>query len=204
MGTNLGGSAPLAVTVESVFRGGRRRADDVVPDPGQQGAKDEHEAARDNNTQRETVRDEPGKLKNADSGKDDRHGGDGERAPGWRYPGPGFYDWRSRPQSATAKRRELLKTKIKALFEANNAEYGYRRIRAELVHGGEQASGELIRRMMRELDGPGYVSATHWPNRLSGLRGQPSGHLVGIHRLPAGRAGAKKSMSSWLTRSASS
>ena len=63
----------------------------------------------------------------------------------------GFYDWKSRPQSATAKRRELLKIKIKALFEANNAEYGYRRIRAALVRGGELCSPELARRLMREL-----------------------------------------------------
>jgi transposase InsO family protein len=63
----------------------------------------------------------------------------------------GYYDWRSRPKSATAKRRELLKIKIKALFEANNAEYGYRRIHALLVRGGEQASDELVRQLMREL-----------------------------------------------------
>ena len=29
----------------------------------------------------------------------------------------GFYEWRSRPESATAKRREMLKTKIRALFK---------------------------------------------------------------------------------------
>ena len=63
----------------------------------------------------------------------------------------GYYDWRSRPESATAKRRELLKIKVKALFEANNAEYGYRRIHAALVRGGEQASDELVRQLMREL-----------------------------------------------------
>ena len=34
-----------------------------------------------------------------------------------------------------AKRRELLKIKIAALFEANNEEYGYRRMRAALVRG---------------------------------------------------------------------
>ena len=39
----------------------------------------------------------------------------------------GFYDWRTRPESETSQRRELLKIKIKALFEANNEEYGYRR-----------------------------------------------------------------------------
>jgi transposase InsO family protein len=63
----------------------------------------------------------------------------------------GFYDWRSRPQSATVQRRESLKIKIEALFNVNNAEYGYRRIHAELVRGGEQASAELVRRLMREL-----------------------------------------------------
>ena len=30
-----------------------------------------------------------------------------------------------RPQSAAAKRRDLLKIKIRALFEFNNEEYGY-------------------------------------------------------------------------------
>jgi len=63
----------------------------------------------------------------------------------------GFYDWRSRPESATARRRELLKVKIKALFDANNSEYGYRRLHAVLARGGELCSPELVRRLMREL-----------------------------------------------------
>ena len=63
----------------------------------------------------------------------------------------GYYDWRSRPQSAAARRRELLKIKIKALFEANDATYGYRRMHAALVRGGEQAGEELVRQLMREL-----------------------------------------------------
>jgi putative transposase len=63
----------------------------------------------------------------------------------------GYYEWRSRPQSAAVKRRELLKIKIKALFEANNEEYGYRRIHAVLVRGGEQCCPELVRELMREL-----------------------------------------------------
>ena len=63
----------------------------------------------------------------------------------------GYYEWRSRPQSAAAKRRELLKIKIKALFEANNEEYGYRRMHAALVRGGEQCCPELVRELMREL-----------------------------------------------------
>jgi putative transposase len=63
----------------------------------------------------------------------------------------GYYDWRSRPKSAAAKRRELLKIKIKALFEANNEEYGYRRVHAALVRGGEQVDDETVRGLMREL-----------------------------------------------------
>jgi putative transposase len=63
----------------------------------------------------------------------------------------GYYDWRTRPESATAQRRELLKIKIAALFEANGEEYGYRRMHAALVRGGEQVSDELVRQLMREL-----------------------------------------------------
>ncbi len=63
----------------------------------------------------------------------------------------GFYDWRTRPQSETAQRRELLEIKIKALFEANNSEYGYRRIHAALVRGGESVDDETVRKIMREL-----------------------------------------------------
>jgi putative transposase len=64
----------------------------------------------------------------------------------------GYYDWRTRPESATAQRRELLKIKIKALFEANNEEYGYRRMHQALVRGGEQVDDETVRQLMRELD----------------------------------------------------
>ncbi len=64
----------------------------------------------------------------------------------------GFYEWQSRPQSGSGKRRELLKVKIKALFEANNEEYGYRRLTEVLRRGGEQAGEELVRKLMRELE----------------------------------------------------
>jgi len=63
----------------------------------------------------------------------------------------GFYDWRSRPKSETARRRELLEIKIRALFEANNEEYGYRRIHAALVRGGEAVDDETVRKIMRSL-----------------------------------------------------
>jgi transposase InsO family protein len=63
----------------------------------------------------------------------------------------GYYAWRTRPESETARRREVLKIKIKALFGANNEEYGYRRMHAELIRGGETIDDETVRKYMREL-----------------------------------------------------
>jgi transposase InsO family protein len=45
----------------------------------------------------------------------------------------------------------MLKIKVKALFDANNGEYGYRRLHAALARGGERCCPELVRRLMREL-----------------------------------------------------
>ncbi len=83
----------------------------------------------------------------------------------------GYYDWRSRLQSAAAKRRELLKIKITALFEANNEEYGYRRMHAALVRGGEQCSPELVRGLMREL-GLEPCQPKPWRHSLTDQDGQ--------------------------------
>jgi transposase InsO family protein len=64
----------------------------------------------------------------------------------------GYYEWRDRPASATAVRREQLKMLIKAIFELSDDTYGYRRVHAQLVRQGEQVSLELVRELMRELD----------------------------------------------------
>jgi transposase InsO family protein len=76
----------------------------------------------------------------------------------------GYYEWRSRPESAAAARRELLKIKIRALFEANDGTYGYRRIHAALARGGEHVSDELVRQLMRDL---GLVPCQPRPRRRS-------------------------------------
>ena len=75
----------------------------------------------------------------------------GQMCPWLAVSRSGFYDWRARPTSATAARRELLKVKVAALFEAFDGTYGYRRVHAELRRGGEQVGPELVRRLMREL-----------------------------------------------------
>ena len=63
----------------------------------------------------------------------------------------GYYEWKDRPLSATAERQEYLKGKIKEIFDDNDETYGYRRVHAELVRQGEQATSELVRRLMRDL-----------------------------------------------------
>lgn len=45
----------------------------------------------------------------------------------------GFYEWRSRPESATAKRREELKVLIKKAFDDSDGTYGHRRVAAQLA-----------------------------------------------------------------------
>ena len=43
----------------------------------------------------------------------------------------GYYDWRNKPESATARRRTELKELIVHFFEASGGTYGYRRVHAE-------------------------------------------------------------------------
>ena len=63
----------------------------------------------------------------------------------------GYYEWRSRPVSAAQQRRELLADKIRALFTAFKATYGYRRIHAELLRGGERVGPALVAKLMAEM-----------------------------------------------------
>ncbi len=63
----------------------------------------------------------------------------------------GFYEWASRPASATAKRREELKNLIAAIFADSDGTYGYRRIHAVLSRSQIPAGLELVRALMRQL-----------------------------------------------------
>ena len=63
----------------------------------------------------------------------------------------GFYHWRSRPLSATAKRRAELRTVILQVFSDSHETYGYRRVHAVLQRMNVQAGAELVRALMREL-----------------------------------------------------
>ncbi len=64
----------------------------------------------------------------------------------------GFFEWRSRPASATTRRREQLKTLIAKAFAEAEGRYGYRRIHAVLTRRWHQGcSAELVRHLLREL-----------------------------------------------------
>ncbi|WP_123669442.1 IS3 family transposase [Actinocorallia herbida] len=63
----------------------------------------------------------------------------------------GFYEWRSRPESATARRRDELKAWVRHFFDVSDGTYGYRRIHTDLVEQGVPAGPELVRSVMREL-----------------------------------------------------
>jgi putative transposase len=63
----------------------------------------------------------------------------------------GFYEWRARPDSAAARRRDDLKLLIAKAFEDSDGTYGYRRVALQLARWGVPAGLELVRGLMREL-----------------------------------------------------
>jgi transposase InsO family protein len=63
----------------------------------------------------------------------------------------GYYEWRERPDSATARRRAGLAVLVTAIFEASDETYGHRRVHAQLVRQGESCTPELVRGIMRDL-----------------------------------------------------
>jgi transposase InsO family protein len=63
----------------------------------------------------------------------------------------GFYEWRGRPESATAKRRQIIALIVKKSFDDSDGTYGYRRVHADLVAWGVAGGPELVRSVMREL-----------------------------------------------------
>ena len=63
----------------------------------------------------------------------------------------GYYEWRSNPGSATAKRREEIKLYVKKAFEDSDGTYGYRRVHAQLLRWGVECGDELVRALMRGM-----------------------------------------------------
>ena len=86
----------------------------------------------------------------------------------------GFYDWKSRPESATAKRQKQLGLIITRIFADSDSTYGYRRIAAQLARQGTVAGPELVRKIMREL---GLVTCQPRPWRPATTRQGQAGPI---------------------------
>jgi putative transposase len=63
----------------------------------------------------------------------------------------GYYEWLTRPESATAQWRERLKPLIVKAFTDSDSRYGYRRVHAQLARWGHHCHREVARDLMREL-----------------------------------------------------
>ena len=64
----------------------------------------------------------------------------------------GYYAWKRRTPSATARRRTLLTSLVKASFDQSDGTYGYRRVHTDLVAWGYPCHEETVRSIMRDLD----------------------------------------------------
>ena len=93
----------------------------------------------------------------------------------------GFYEWRSAPESATAKRRGILALYVKKSFADSDETYGYRRVHADLAAWGVPAGPELVRSIMHDL---GLVPCQPRPWRASLTEGDGQEHGIPdlVHR----------------------
>jgi putative transposase len=92
----------------------------------------------------------------------------------------GFYEWKSRPESATAKRQARLRLLVRRIFDDSDSTYGYRRIAAQLARHGTAAGPELVRKIMRDL---GLVACQPRPWRPSTTQQGPAGPIPDlVHR----------------------
>lgn len=86
----------------------------------------------------------------------------------------GYYEWRTRPDSAAEKRRKDLRLLIAKAFKDSGGTYGYRRVTAQLARWGVPAGAELVRALMREL---GLVACQPRPWRPSTTRQGQAGPI---------------------------
>lgn len=87
----------------------------------------------------------------------------------------GFYDWCTRPESATAARRVRLAAMIVHVFAEFEGRYGYRRIHAVLATRGYWCHPETVRALMGDL---GLVACQPRTSRRCTTRqGEQVGHI---------------------------
>ena len=87
----------------------------------------------------------------------------------------GFFAWKRREISATARRREELTALAVEIFADSDETYGYRRVHAELARRGVPAGLELVRSIMRDQ---GLVPCQPRPWRASLTENDGSGGSI--------------------------
>ena len=97
----------------------------------------------------------------------------------------GYYEWRDRPASATARRRRSLGLLVTEVFDESDETYGHRRVHAQLVRRGERCSPEFVRGLMRE-QGLVACQPRPWRHNLTDSdpcrRPDPRPRVPGLHR----------------------
>ncbi|MGH9206919.1 MAG: IS3 family transposase [Acidimicrobiales bacterium] len=83
----------------------------------------------------------------------------------------GYYEWRDRPDSATAQRRQLLTLLVTKAFDDSDETYGHRRVHAQLARWDTHCGPELVRGIMREQ---GLVPCQPRPWRRNLTESDPS------------------------------
>ena len=103
----------------------------------------------------------------------------------------GFYEWRDKPESATAKRRGIIALAVQKSFDESDGTYGYRRVHADLAAWGVPAGPEFVRSVMREL-GLESCQPRPWRFSLTESDGQEHGIPDRVQRdFTAGAPGEK-------------
>lgn len=100
----------------------------------------------------------------------------------------GYYDWRDRPLSARARRRQELEVIVRWHFEDSDGTYGYRRIAAAMNAAGQHVDPGTVKSIMAQQ---GLVAAQpqvraedDGASRGSARRARPGG--TGFHGQRAG------------------
>ncbi len=76
----------------------------------------------------------------------------------------GFYEWRDRPASATARRRKRVAALIQWIYDDSDGTYGHRRVHAALARQGESTCVAAVSAELADLgfdpveDGDGAVT----------------------------------------------
>lgn len=85
----------------------------------------------------------------------------------------GFYDWRHRPASARATRREELAARIRSIHKDNREVYGSPRVFQALKAEGEAVGENTVARIMRERQIRAKSKKKFVPRTTDSRHGQP-------------------------------